>query len=62
MANRARTGFAKRQKELARSEKRTAKLARRQRGKEEAPGTDATQDEAGEASRDGGEDGDGGLP
>ena len=39
MARPSRTGFAKRQKEMARSEKRQLKLARRQKAKE-AGGTD----------------------
>lgn len=71
MANRSRTGFAKRQKELARSEKRKAKLARRQRAKEEGtPGADGTElegeadlDSSGDEAEGTATDGDGdGLP
>jgi hypothetical protein len=43
------SGFAKRQKELARSEKRRSKLARRQKSKEEGgPVADEQTEESGE--------------
>jgi hypothetical protein len=37
MSRPSRSGFAKREKEKARSEKRQLKLARRQKGKDEEP-------------------------
>ena len=44
------SGFAKRQKELARSEKRKSKLARRQKSKEGGEGDPVADDPAGESA------------